>query len=423
MNTFKEHIDPNEIGPSDKAQKALFIWLVIILAIRISTYFMVSESVVITRIYKFGGRILITILTFYLPYLVKELRIHPDFTKVRQLLPPLFYGVYLWLGAASLAWTSSFEVSFLQLFMDIETMVFAFAFMKMCLYLPHEDEGSAITFARVLWIGAFINVLGILIGSIVNPDTFMRSTHGGNVSRLGGFFINPNELGMLIVVGLAGLGMDISHQKPTYAKAFIGIILLYSLFLTSSRSSMISFVLLSGYYLLKYGKKEIIIAAIMLGIFIGPFVFNEVFLKEGDVEEVSNMTGRLPFWEDLIVYNVPRKPLLGYGFMRIDELDKFAAVHSYAGAMPHNTFLQVLLNLGLLGISIILIQMALTIRGIFKLRLSNSVLPILFFAMLIPLIINSLTEFGIWGETNYGIMFYLFIIWGVGLQRKRIYGQ
>ena len=30
--------------------------------------------------------------------------------------------------------------------------------------------------------------------------------------------------------------------------------------------------------------------------------------------------------------------------------------------------------------------------------------------MFVPVIINSFTEFGIFGETNYGIMFYLFIV-------------
>ena len=109
--------------------------------------------------------------------------------------------------------------------------------------------------------------------------------------------------------------------------------------------------------------------------------------------------------------------------MRIDELDKFPSLHSYEGAMTHNTFLQVLLNLGLIGCSIVLCQMIFTIRGIFILAIQNDRLCLLFLAMLIPLLVNSMTEFGIWGETNFGIMYYLFIVWGVCLKKKNYEGS
>jgi hypothetical protein len=37
-------------------------------------------------------------------------------------------------------------------------------------------------------------------------------------------------------------------------------------------------------------------------------------------------------------------------------------------------------------------------------------------ALFIPVLVNSFTEFGIFGETNYGIMFYLFIVFMVVLK-------
>ena len=47
--------------------------------------------------------------------------------------------------------------------------------------------------------------------------------------------------------------------------------------------------------------------------------------------------------------------------------------------------------------------------------------------MLIPLLVNSLTEFGIFGETNYGIIFYLFLVFTVAVEplvhRERIKGH
>jgi hypothetical protein len=34
----------------------------------------------------------------------------------------------------------------------------------------------------------------------------------------------------------------------------------------------------------------------------------------------------------------------------------------------------------------------------------------------IPVIINSMTEFGIFGETNYGIIFYLMLVFAVSME-------
>lgn len=404
----------------NKALKYAFTLLVVILAVRISTYFMISESVAITRGYKVGVRLIFTYLTWaYLKSFTKnKLGIKVEYLHV---FSPLLYILYLWLGVASLAWTSDLGVSILQLIMDIECVVFNFLFWKLYLsYLVLRDI-SGVRFDRILWIAVCINVSVLVIGGMINPDVFYRDTHGGNVTRLGGFIINPNELGMLAVVGVAGAYADILRAGLKWYVAIAVIMMIVCLVLTSSRSSMISFVLLSGLYVLISGNRTLMAGAVIGGMLLTPIVLNEIFFKEGDAEEVMSMTGRLPFWQDLLTYNVPRKPLLGFGFMRIDEHDKFPAIHSYAGAMTHNTFMQVLLNLGLTGIVLVFWQMVFTMRGIVMLFKSKFQISILGLGMFIPLFINSLTEFGIWGETNYGIMFYLFIITMISIHRKEFF--
>jgi hypothetical protein len=76
--------------------------------------------------------------------------------------------------------------------------------------------------------------------------------------------------------------------------------------------------------------------------------------------------------------------------------------------MTHNTFMQVLLGLGLVGLSIVLLQLTVflwTLR-----RVADKKYRLTVWLILIPLLVNSLTEFGIFGETNYGILFYLFLV-------------
>ena len=143
-----------------------------------------------------------------------------------------------------------------------------------------------------------------------------------------------------------------------------------------------------------------------------PFAISMIIFKQGNVEEVMSMTGRLPFWKALLTEGLPKEPLFGFGYMRIAYKDYFQSVHTYAGQMTHNTFIQVLMNLGIVGLLLVLVQLVLTVR--YFLKTKDLEKKSFFVALFIPILINSFTEFGIFGGTNYGILFYqLLIFYGV----------
>jgi O-antigen ligase len=128
------------------------------------------------------------------------------------------------------------------------------------------------------------------------------------------------------------------------------------------------------------------------------------------------MTGRLPFWKALITEGLPREPLLGFGYMRIDYNRNFQGTHTYAAAMSHNTFIQVLMNLGFIGLCIVIFQMFFTFHAFFS---ESKETRLMLIGILIPVLINSFTEFGIFGESNYGILFYQMIIFSVAFKNSR----
>jgi exopolysaccharide production protein ExoQ len=136
-----------------------------------------------------------------------------------------------------------------------------------------------------------------------------------------------------------------------------------------------------------------------------PFAVHQIILKGGDkerLEEILTLTGRLPFWQALINEGLPREPLLGFGFMRIDYKEYFQSTHTYPGKMTHNTFMQVLMNLGFIGLTVALFQVFFTIHSILKENTENKLMLL---GILIPIMINSFTEFGIFGESNYEFSF------------------
>jgi len=228
---------------------------------------------------------------------------------------------------------------------------------------------------------------------------------------------------MLAGIGIAGLLFDLRRNHRKYVTVLKLIILFYGLYATGSRSSLIGALLIILFYVKQSSNaklKTLMLAGVIL---ITPIAVHKVILKDGDserLEEILSMTGRLPFWTALIDEGLPREPWFGFGFMRIAYKDYFQGVHTYPGKMTHNTFIQVLMNLGFIGLTTVIFQMLFTLRGIAG---ENKEKKLMLLSFLIPLIINSFTEFGIFGESNYGILFYQLIILYISFKRHPIITQ
>jgi len=383
--------------------------LLLILLLMTACFFTWSENVVITRIIKVIGRMGMLAASGYVYKSIIRYGA-ADNLKTENILSIIFYGIYLFLGLASFMWSTNVGYSALQWFMTSQTLVFCFFFIKSLYLLDQFFPNHPIKLYNLIGNAAFLLILVFVIGMWVNPDVFYRLTHGGEEARLGGYLMNPNELGMLAGVGVAGLMFDIRRNHKKWWTIFKLLILFYGLYATGSRSSLIGALLIIGFHVLQSEQKKFAIIAIVVMMMVAPIAIYKVVLKDGDperMEEVLSLTGRLPFWEALINEGLPREPLLGFGFMRIDYKEYFQSAHTYPGKMTHNTFMQVLMNLGFVGITIVAFQMLFTFKGILK---EDSEKKLMLFCLLIPLIINSFTEFGIFGESNYGILFYQLII-------------
>jgi exopolysaccharide production protein ExoQ len=383
--------------------------LLIILLLMIACFFTWSENVAITRVIKVVGRMSMLYASFYVYRTIIRYGA-ADNLIANNILSISFYGIYLLLGFASFMWSTNVGYSALQWFMTSQTLVFCFFYIKSLYLLDEYFPNHPVRLYNLLGNSAFILILVFVIGMWLNPDVFFRLTHGGEEARLGGYLMNPNELGMLAGVGVAGLMFDIRREHNKLWTIIKMVILFYGLYATGSRSSLIGALLIIGFHLLQSKSKNFAIIAIVVMMLVSPVAIYKVVLKNGDperMEEVLTLTGRLPFWAALIDEGLPREPLLGFGFMRIDYKEYFQGAHTYPGKMTHNTFMQVLMNLGFIGIVIVMFQMIFTTRGIFK---ESTEKKLMLFCLLIPIIINSFTEFGIFGESNYGILFYQMVI-------------
>ena len=380
----------------------------IILLFKITGYFTLTENIAITRALKVVIRTAMTAWIFYLYHQVKTRNRVASFTK-ENTLAPFFYGLYLFMGFMSLLYSTNPGYSLLQLVMNIESFVFAWKYIQTFILVRHCYPNHGFRLGRLTAPAIFMIQLAFIIGKYVAPDQFFRLTHGGEVARLGGYLMNPNELGMLAVVGIACCIMELAEGASRWKNLGMLLVILYALVLTGSRSSMIGFMLILFYFINKSDSAKLKMAVYVAGILAIPVIVQTIFIKQGDIEEVLSMTGRLPFWKALLTEGLPKEPWFGFGYMRIAYTEAFQSVHTYAGKMTHNTFIQVLMNLGFVGFFIVLLQMTFTIRA-FTLS-KNKTDEAYFTGLFIPILINSFTEFGIFGETNYGILFWQLLTW------------
>ncbi|MGV3637098.1 MAG: O-antigen ligase family protein [Flavobacteriales bacterium] len=384
--------------------------LVLILFVKIGGYFSIVEDRGVNQVFKTIARVGMTGSILLVQRSLVRAGCIAAF-NVWHRLGVALYMAYLALGLASFLWTSDIGVSALQWSMTTESFVFVWIFLRVVVLVNEHFPQRQVDLVKVFAWAIFPIMLTFLIGGWIAEDTFYRGMRGGEEKRLGGWIMNPNELGMLSAIGAAMAYMTLQKVKAG-AKVLFGLMMIASiaiLALTSSRSTAIGFLLIMGILILKSDNKRVKIAMFSAVLLAVPVLVRYVIFKDsGGVEEVMSMTGRLPFWKALLNEGIVREPWFGFGFMRINYTDTFQGLDTYPGRMTHNTFMQVLMNLGFVGFFIAFWQLVAIIATFFKER--AHAYADLFVALFIPIFINSITEFGIFGETNYGILFYQFLI-------------
>lgn len=392
-------------------------WLVVILAIKVFGFLALFESAGLNKLVKIGLGVSMTlVLLFYLKSLTT--RLGGIKVSFKNQLVLVFYLMYFLLALISITWANDYMFAIIQFLRDLDLLAFSLLFIMAIRYVQNVS-GDSRDLPWFMAFAIFCSSFYFIVGYIVDPDRFMRLTHGGDVARLGGLIMNPNELGMLSSVGSVALLLILKEYKRKWVLVVLLLANLYVMFLTGSRSSSIGFLATIGLLIFTGNNAKFKVLSLVGLAIVAPIIINKIVLDEtkGGLDEVMSMTGRLPFWKALLTEGLPKEPFFGYGFMNINYTKFFQGKNTYPASMTHNTFIQVLMNLGLVGFTIVVLQMTMFFRSLIQSKEKTQVIACV--CLFIPVFINSLTEFGIWGETNYGILFYqLMFLWFV-VEAKR----
>jgi O-antigen ligase len=220
-----------------------------------------------------------------------------------------------------------------------------------------KAERYIIPIALSVWIIALIE-LGYVAYSGVRLGLLAAPSMRGFFAAIG---LHANDLGRLFAIAYALLLFTWWEAKKPGLKMFLFItmgVLSFALLLTFSRGAFVGFLLINALFLAwKFNYKTLSLAIVVMAVcalFMPGYVYNRVLLGigEGDLDAVS--AGRidgiwLPLLPEILV-----SPLWGQGLGSILWSTPMETGSMLLVGHPHNAFLEALLDMGVIGLGLLL---------------------------------------------------------------------
>jgi len=191
----------------------------------------------------------------------------------------------------------------------------------------------------------------------------------------------------------------------TIAMVVIGIMVLLA---TKSRTTLagLIFAVLATRFITFKPNNRIFGVSVMLLMFVGVGMFLSVArnstlnsmggaMAMGRTEDVGSLTGRLPLWEELMV-SIEKRPIVGHGYLAYWEKDRIEHLKDLLGwEIPHghNMYLDLLLDGGVVGLSLFMFYLLVSLSVSFRRYLKHRDIGVAFvFGMLLFALVHGTGE-------------------------------
>jgi len=173
--------------------------------------------------------------------------------------------------------------------------------------------------------------------------------------KFGEASVNPNLLGFSLLIPISVCAEMMFNQNKKIIKIFIAIVLalmLLAIILTGSRGSMLGVVAIFIVYFLSIKKKlSFVTIVIIVGIILLPFI-PDFFIERWETSIETGGSGRTSIWYAGLMV-VKKYWLLGAGLnnfpLAFNEFADYATATIYRFRDPHNTYMGILGELGIIG--------------------------------------------------------------------------
>jgi O-antigen ligase len=393
---------------------------------------MVLFDAFIPQIITIGGRVLmdhyrmVMNIICLIIFLISSILIAFNFHKVRKILsgPYMHIGIlFIWIYLSHF-WSNNiyatFEGSILLTFTLIFS-VYAFVFLK-------KDE-----FWEVLYDISLIITIASIVLILLLPEIALMP-EGYHQGDWRGVFLHKNALGNYMAIINIIFLVSIRKRFRSYI-SLIGYFLSWILIIGSgSKTSLASsiFIHISIFFLLLIKSKNFSfklilslasIPIILIAIFIILNYEKIAFLLGGS----TTLTGRIPLWYNVILA-ISKAPVLGYGYAAFWGSDlgsiKFMINTDWLSGKSHNAFLDVWLDLGIIGLILFIVLIVNTLIRLLKLyRNTNDKYGEAYLLILIMIISVSMIDFRIlyYNSIVFFLVVYIYF-YSINLTRHEKFG-
>lgn len=228
-----------------------------------------------------------------------------------------------------------------------------------------------------LFLGTVAGILSILF-AVLAPKYGIAHTNG--VLGWQGIFIQKNSLAevMMFLLTPAFFAKRVGEFSK-YSRAAYVVMVLFLVGMSGSRTAWIATAVLLAYvvcakWVVKFQRKDGILLSIAF-LIVGAVVvviltayFSEILALMGKDE---NLSGRTDIWKAVLL-SIAKRPALGYGYAAFWEGFRGESAHVILAAhwfvsYAHNGFLEVALELGLVGLGLIVWTLIRAFRDAFRL--------------------------------------------------------
>lgn len=315
------------------------------------------------------------------------------------------------------------------------TLVISFVFMEyaiLCIIVNGYYQGTLIRFVQLIicfflliytaeykWEQYEYNYIVLLIKIIVFLSLFVWPFTGFVTNYYSGIFASGNAMGGAILC-YSGLILLVPFKK-TISNMCLVVCSILLLYFSNSRTALLSLTIfltlrfvLCVYKKIKY--KHLLILGIMLFLLL-PIIYMMAYNSE--VKDLLNdfswkyfrkrfFSGRQYIWGDLLYY-ISKKPLMGYG------LHVTADTFLNSGLSSHNWYLQTILQIGIMGFSIIVSSLMTIWNYLYKNKNYISCRSVS--AFMIAVLVWQCFEVSI-TQNNFSVGIIVWLVFGLGINKN-----
>ncbi|MDO8563875.1 MAG: O-antigen ligase family protein [Nanoarchaeota archaeon] len=320
--------------------------------------------------------------------------------------------------AISFTWSHNPAITIQRIFAFFGTLIFCIYFS---LRYDKKEQISLLTYAL-----SAILLVSILIALILPSYGISEENNGA----WQGAFNQKNLLGKIMTLATITFLFYLSERKKLMAKILVVILILLSVCLTYLSQSktavlttiMLAFIILCARILQKSKKSTKAFFMALIGIIviissIGIIYYGEDFLQE--IGKDSTLTGRTELWS-YSLDNIIKHPIIGHGYASFwikdndSPSEKAEYVLGWDPPHAHNGFIDLTLELGLIGLIIIIIQLIVISVKSSKLALKSkkfvNLWPLTLTAFLL---IYNLTESSLIRSNSIFLVIYIYLLYNL----------